>query len=409
MIHELSQFSEKDDLNNKADQILTSIIVTDRMSTEEIVENCKRAVGLIDVNNLYILDDSKSLDIESFYASSIMDLLHDLEQNNPSLNRVIKIIFLLRFIALLEQSASDNCAAALLQICELTLSHVKDTPFVTLQNMVREHLRNIPGNTVINTVFIEIEALLHSKMFVQYLKTSDWQNAYLVAYQNPEKSRKINSLRHLICYLCEKNELSTITNFKYEGCLNEVKEILLSRAKTSDLFISNEGNLNAMKYYEVLASLLIKRGEYLEVAKVYNDVFLRLQVEAIPKWMETDKYLEHLENALLPAVMFLSTSDRKWLTQKKLKVSSLSDIKACQDETEEIVTLADLRKKLLRIQKLKILSSHLYKQGFNSANLHSSMNAESIITHLCKISEKTLYFSQVVCNLCCLSSSALPL
>jgi len=55
-----------------------------------------------------------------------------------------------------------------------------------------------------------------------------------------------------------------------------------------------------------------------------------------------------------------------------------------QEETEEIVTLADLRKNLLRIQKLKILSSHLYKQGFNSANLHSSMNAESIITHLCQ-------------------------
>lgn len=100
--------------------------------------------------------------------------------------------------------------------------------------------------------------------------------------------------------------------------------------------------------------------------------------------METEQYLDQLEKALLPAVMFLSTSDRKWLTQKKLRISNLSEWGTCRDESEEIVTLGELRKKLLRIQKLKISSGHLYKQGFNSANLHSSMNAESIITHLCQ-------------------------
>ena len=421
--------------SKKYAEILSSIIILPEEDTaDEISRRIATAVEHLNSSSLFLFDDSKTIDMAIIYRHDVIRFMTEIGLAGQ-IDHCIQLTFMLQVISLLEAYDHVETAGALVQIAEYSLNETESYQFEIVKNTMTElksekKLESSDVPALINTVYNDIVPLLHSKMFMHYLKFGDTNAAYEVAFQNPQKSQKLACLRHLICHLCETNECDKITGFQYSGCLNDVVDILLGRARASQLFISNTSEITAMRYYsafknvgatssifwpkislqkpqkslnfgavpkflnalyEVLISLLLKRSEFYKAANVQLEVARRLKNEETPKWMSFEEYLRQLEEALLPAVSFLGISEKKWLVYKSVTPDSrkfnsgLSGGGAQQAlPSKQIVTIEMLEKELLRVQKLQLIGSSNPEACTRLLDADGLGNSENVVKVLCQ-------------------------
>jgi hypothetical protein len=174
-------------------------------------------------------------------------------------------------------------------------------------------------------------------------------------------------------YLCDEGKLDILTNFPYDDCLFEVYMILVSKARSVSIYDNSFQTQNftgpdrpssgqtqklatSIKFYEIAISLLIKKKHFHLASKVYVEIYKRYKSEGIPSWMGIDKYLENLEESLLPCIMMLGMSDKKFVCYDgDVNFGGYNFAHQRNTQRNEIITLELLQRHLLRIQKLQIL------------------------------------------------------
>merc|ERR1719230_810785 len=99
-------------------------------------------------------------------------------------------------ISLLEAYDCHETAEALVNIAEIALSETESHSYEMVKRKFNElNLKSNQIPVLLRTVYCDIVPLLHSKMFMHYLKFGDTDAAYEVAFQNPQHSQKLSCLR----------------------------------------------------------------------------------------------------------------------------------------------------------------------------------------------------------------------
>ncbi|CAG2171144.1 unnamed protein product, partial [Oppiella nova] len=115
---------------------------------------------------------------------------------------------------------------------------------------------------------------LYSTKFMAHLELENTTEAYETMISNPDVSHKKICLRQFIVHHCESGQLSALTAFTYNDIEDEFVNIIESRARSTDLLLSNHVN-----YYHLLYSYFVRDSNYRRAASVMYEFCRRLSQE----------------------------------------------------------------------------------------------------------------------------------
>ncbi len=115
---------------------------------------------------------------------------------------------------------------------------------------------------------------LYSTLFMCQLELGNTTEAYEAMILNPDISQKKVCLRQFIVHHCESGQLSGLTAFTYNDIEDEFVNIIESRARSTDLLLSNQIN-----YYQLLYSYFVRDSNYRKAASVMYEYCRRLSQE----------------------------------------------------------------------------------------------------------------------------------
>jgi len=115
---------------------------------------------------------------------------------------------------------------------------------------------------------------LYSTLFMCHLELGNTTEAYEAMILNPDISQKKVCLRQFIVNHCESGQLSGLTAFTYNDIEDEFVNIIESRARSTDLLLSNQIN-----YYQLLYSYFVRDSNYRRAASVMYEYGRRLSQE----------------------------------------------------------------------------------------------------------------------------------
>ncbi|XP_054162696.1 nuclear pore complex protein Nup160-like [Oppia nitens] len=118
-----------------------------------------------------------------------------------------------------------------------------------------------------------ISSLLSTK-FMAHLELGNTTEAYETMISNPDLSQKKICLRQFIVHHCDSGQLSSLTAFTYIDIEEEFVNIIESRARSTDLHLSNHIN-----YYHLLYSYFVRDSNYRRAASIMYEYCRRLSQE----------------------------------------------------------------------------------------------------------------------------------
>ncbi|KAH8875909.1 Nuclear pore complex protein [Schistosoma japonicum] len=138
----------------------------------------------------------------------------------------------------------------------------------------------------INARLADLEAALWTRMFKHELALGHYAKAYMILRSNPDVARRRDCLRQLITTVCDRGESSKLISFQYGPMENEFLTILETRARATDVIISDPSSIAAEKstpssfgsnpYYDVLYAYHIHRADYRAAASIMFEHSYRL-------------------------------------------------------------------------------------------------------------------------------------
>lgn len=140
---------------------------------------------------------------------------------------------------------------------------------------------------------------LYCILFKSYMDLEYFDKAYLSLMSNIDIEWKKICLKNFISNLCNQNKTEILITFDYGEMLSEVFNILMSRAKATDLRTND--------LYRVLFSLSIKSKNYRRAALSMYECYLRLQRE-----VHGINSLKRQEKCLLACLNVLKLVDSKF-------------------------------------------------------------------------------------------------
>ena len=117
---------------------------------------------------------------------------------------------------------------------------------------------------------------LYSTKFMSHLELGNTNEAYESLISNPDLSQRKICLRQFVVHHCESANLSSLLAFSYNDIEDEFINIIESRARATDLLLSNQIN-----YYQLLYSYFVKDNNYRRAASVMYEYCRRLSQEVI--------------------------------------------------------------------------------------------------------------------------------
>ena len=108
-------------------------------------------------------------------------------------------------------------------------------------------------------------------LFSYHLKLGHNDDAYDAMVSNPDKMRRKDSLRQFLVTLFDRGELAMLSGYPYIDMLDDVENIIESRARSADLSVNN--------YYDFLYSFHIMKENYRKAAHVMYECGSRLGME----------------------------------------------------------------------------------------------------------------------------------
>lgn len=96
------------------------------------------------------------------------------------------------------------------------------------------------------------QATLFSIKFKHHLALKHYEAAFNAMNENPDKERKTDNLRDLVKSLLDEKKLDVLQNFSYGSMEQQLRDILLTRARASDAI----DNI----YYDFLYSYEVFKG-----------------------------------------------------------------------------------------------------------------------------------------------------
>ncbi|XP_078492458.1 nuclear pore complex protein Nup160-like [Ciona intestinalis] len=149
--------------------------------------------------------------------------------------------------------------------------------------------------------------ILCSSMFRQCLQLNRFNEAYKAIFLNPSWEHKKDCLRTLVMALCERKKYKLLVEHSYDDMHVEVVNILEHRARCSDLLNSRH------KYYDLLFSFHVHRGNYGRAASTMYEQMCRLQNEYSASPSPNVLHLQHM--CLVSTVSCLRLVDKqyRWL------------------------------------------------------------------------------------------------
>lgn len=115
---------------------------------------------------------------------------------------------------------------------------------------------------------------LYSTKFMAHLELGNTTEAYEALLSNPDISQRKICLRQFIVHHCDSGNLSALMAFAYKDIEDEFVSIIESRARSTDLLLSNEVN-----YYQLLYSYFVRDSNYRKAASVMYEYCRRLSQE----------------------------------------------------------------------------------------------------------------------------------
>ncbi|KAK4472010.1 hypothetical protein MN116_005386 [Schistosoma mekongi] len=138
----------------------------------------------------------------------------------------------------------------------------------------------------INVRLADLEAALWTRMFKHELALGYYAKAYMILRSNPDVARRRDCLRQLITTVCDRGESSKLISFQYGPMENEFLTIMETRARATDVIISDPSSITAEKstsssfgsnpYYDVLYAYHIHRADYRAAASIMFEHSYRL-------------------------------------------------------------------------------------------------------------------------------------
>lgn len=120
----------------------------------------------------------------------------------------------------------------------------------------------------------EQKSSLYSTLFMSHLELGNTNEAYESMMLIPDLSQQKICLRKFVVDHCENGKVGDLILFSYKDIEEEFVNIIESRARSTDLLLSNENN-----YYHVLYSYYIEKKNYRKAASVMYEYGKRLSIE----------------------------------------------------------------------------------------------------------------------------------
>jgi len=108
-------------------------------------------------------------------------------------------------------------------------------------------------------------------LFSYHLKLGHNDDAYDAMVSNPDTTRRKDSLRQFLVTLFDRGELAVLSGYPYIDMLDDVENIIESRARSADLSVNN--------YYDFLYSFHVLKENYRKAAHVMYECGARLGLE----------------------------------------------------------------------------------------------------------------------------------
>lgn len=199
-------------------------------------------------------------------------------------------------------------------------------------------------------------AMFQSIVFSNHLNLEHYSEAYHSLIGNAEQSRRKDCLRQLVVCLFEKRRLDLLMQFPYLGLYEELENIIESRARSMAI----EENI----YYDFLFSFYISKSNMPKAATISYEQALRCSLEC-----ETLAGIERRYDCLLTSVTALNLADEthRWIARPVLHEEIVdSEADAENMETDDnisqrkvtVLELSDIRKELLLTEAVITLTKH---------------------------------------------------
>ena len=192
-------------------------------------------------------------------------------------------------------------------------------------------------------------------LFSYHLKLGHNDDAYDAMVSNPDKMRRKDSLRQFLVTLFDRGELAMLSGYPYIDMLDDVENIIESRARSADLSVNN--------YYDFLYSFHIMKENYRKAAHVMYECGARLGLE-----LSSVQGLRKQAQSYLACINSLKLVNKKyqWIVKPGHGMAAKSPKRAFDGEerdqpggaTMEVIELGDIEKELILTQaRLKLCSA----------------------------------------------------
>jgi nuclear pore complex protein Nup160 len=160
---------------------------------------------------------------------------------------------------------------------------------------------------------VQTQSYLWSNIFKNSLSVGHYDQAYLAMISNPDPSRREDCLRRFLVVMCENKELKTMLTFPFIGLVDQVHNVLLTKARRSDV-------TELPNYYDILYAFHTLRGNYRQAASAIYEFSQRVAVESHSQGVGA---LQQQARSLLATINALKLVDPKfaWILIKQKKMS----------------------------------------------------------------------------------------
>ena len=193
-------------------------------------------------------------------------------------------------------------------------------------------------------------------LFSYHLKLGHNDDAYDAMVSNPDKMRRKDSLRQFLVTLFDRGELAVLSGYPYIDMLDDVENIIESRARSADLSVNN--------YYDFLYSFHIAKENYRKAAHVMYECGSRLGLE-----LNNLQGLKKQAQSYLACINSLRLVNKKyqWIVKPGHGMANGKSPKRSYEGEEreltgnssiEVIELEDIEKELILTQaRLKLCGS----------------------------------------------------
>jgi hypothetical protein len=224
---------------------------------------------------------------------------------------------------------------------------------------------------------------LQSIIFNYSIILKKYEDAYSSIINNPDKLKKNSDLRRFINEVINNNRFEILYRYPFTNMINQVDDVLFSKAKTSNMNI----DINETNFYEILYSFHCLKGNYIRASTVMYNCAKRMSNE-----INSKEQLERQITCYISALNSLKMVSKE--TQYILStITNQNDgspkhkkVKIYEESENEEIDII----KIEQIEREYLLAKSIL-QIYKNFNFENNLKAEDVVLFL--IEEGTIYIN----------------